>query len=102
MLTCRAQPPRRLVSQATPRAEVPAQGAAGAHLDELGQVVIPDPYRVGRAGRDAHAALHAAVRVYDGPLEIPEPDLPRGLLDVVHELPDIEAGHKAKDRKSVV
>src|SRR3712207_593608 len=81
------------MSQSTPRAEVPAQRAAGAHLDEFGQVVVADPYRVGRAGGDAHAALHAAVGIYDRLLEIPEPDLARGLLDVVHQLPDVEAGH---------
>src|SRR5215210_4279656 len=93
ILTCFAQSPSRLVAQATPWEEVPAKGAAGAHLDELGQVILADPYGVGRAGRDAHAALHAAVGVYDGPLEVPEPDLPRGLLDVVHQLADVEAGH---------
>src|SRR5215210_3619933 len=85
--------PRRLVLQAAARAEVPAQRAARAHLDQGGQVVFPDPDRVRRAGRDAHAALHAAVGVYDRFFEVPEPDLPGGLFDVVHHLADVEAGH---------
>jgi hypothetical protein len=85
--------PRRLVPHATPWAEVPAQGATGAHLDELGQVVLTYAYGVGRAGGNAHAALYAAIGVYDGLLEVPEPDLSGSLLDTVHQLPDVEAGH---------
>src|SRR5215212_722914 len=81
--------------QATPGTEVPAQRAAGAHLYELGQVVLANADGVGRASRDAYPALHAPIGVYDGLLEIPEPDLPRGLLDVVHQLPDVEAGHRS-------
>src|ERR687893_918341 len=81
------------MSQATPWAEVPAQRAAGAHLDELGQLIVAEADGVGRAGRDAYAALHAPVGVNDGLLKVPEPDLPGGLLDVVYQLPDVEASH---------
>src|SRR5918995_698912 len=86
--------PGRLVLQAATGAEVPAKRAAGAHLDELGKVVLADADGVGRAGRDAHAALHAAVGVDHRLLQVPEPDLARSLVDVVHHLPDIEAGHQ--------
>src|SRR5215210_7078557 len=92
--------PGRLVLEAAARAEVPAQRATRAHLHERGQVVFPDPDRVRRAGRDAHAALHAAVGVYDRFFEVPEPDLPGGLFDVVHHLADVEAGHATSSRPS--
>src|SRR5919112_1149788 len=85
--------PGRLVLQAAARAEVPAQRTSRAHLDELGEVVLADADGVGRAGRHTDAALHAAVRVDDRLLQVPEPDLARGLIDVVHHVPDIETGH---------
>src|SRR5215204_1019522 len=92
--------PGRLVLESAARAKVPAQRATRAHLHERGQVVFSDPNRVRRTGRDAHAALHAAVGVYDRFFEVPEPDLPGGLLDVVHHLPDVEAGHATSARPS--
>ena len=56
--------PQRLVAQAAAGAEVPAQRAAGAHLDQLGQVgVLVDADGVGRAGGHAGAALDAAAGV---------------------------------------
>src|SRR5215208_3357519 len=85
--------PGRLVLQAAAGAEVPAKRSAGAHLDELGKVVLADADGVGRAGRDAHAALHAAVGVDHRLLQVPEPDLAWSFFDIVHHLSDVEAGH---------
>src|SRR5918994_594304 len=85
--------PGLLVLQPSPRAEVPAERASRAHLDERGQVVLPDADGVGRAGSDAHPTLDTSVRIDDRLLQVPEPDLPGCLVDIVHQLPDVEAGH---------
>ena len=86
--------PQRLVAQAAAGAEVPAQRAAGAHLDQLGQVgVLVDADGVRGADGDAGAALDAAVGVDHAGLELPEPHLARGLGDPVHLLPDAVALH---------
>ena len=81
-------------SAGRPGAEVPAQRAAGAHLDQLGQVgVLVDADGVRRADGDAGAALDAAVGVDHAGLELPEPDLARRLGDPVHLLADAVALH---------
>ena len=81
------------MAQAPAGAEVPAQRAAGAHLDQLGQPVGADSDGVAGAGGDAGPALDAAVGVDDGLLELPEPELAGGLLDVVHLVADLVSGH---------
>ncbi len=85
--------PRRLVLESPPRAEVPAQRASGAHLDKRREIIFTDADRVRRAGRYANAALDATVGVDDGLLQVPEPYLAGSFVDVVHHLPDVEAGH---------
>src|SRR4029453_13227731 len=85
--------PGGLGAQASAGAEVPAQRAAGAHLDQLGQPVGANPDGVAGAGGDAGPALEAAVGVDDGLLELPEPQLAGGLLDVVHLVADLVSGH---------
>src|SRR5215207_10711518 len=82
----------RLVAQPTPRAKIPAERAAGAHLHQLRQVVDADAQRVGWAGRDADATLHATAGVNHRSFQFPEPDLARGFVDVVHLVPDGEGG----------
>ena len=86
--------PQRLVAEPAPGAEVPAQRAAGAHLDQLGQVgVLVDADGVGRAHGDAGAALDAAVGVNDTGLQLPEPHFARRLGDAVHLLAQAVALH---------
>ena len=87
------QRPGGLVAHAPAGAEIPAQRAAGAHLDQLGQAVGADPDGVAGAGGDADPALDAAVGVDHGRLQLPEPDLAGRLLDVVHLVADREPGH---------
>ena len=58
----------------------------------FGRSSAPMPERVGRAGRDADATLDAAAGVDHRPLQLPEPDLARSLVDVVHLVADGEGG----------
>src|SRR5215204_5292899 len=84
----------RVPAQRAARAEIPAEGAARAHLHQLRQVVSADAERVGWAGRDADATLDAAAGVDHRPFQLPEPDLARSLVDIVHLVADGErSGH---------
>ena len=85
----RRRRPQCFVPESAAGAEVPAQRAAGAHLDQLRQVgVLVDADRVGRAGRHAGAALNAAFRVDHASLQFKEPGLAWRLLDPVDLLAD--------------
>src|SRR4029453_7403874 len=86
--------PGRLVAQAAGWAVVPAQRAAGAHLDERGQAVVAGADRVARADGHAGAALDAAIRGDHRLVEVPEPDLPRRLVDVVHLVAYLDPRHQ--------
>ena len=87
------QGPGGLVAHAAAGAEIPAQRASGAHLDQLGQAVGADPDGVAGAGGDAGPTLDAAVGVDHGRLELPEPELAGRLLDAVHLVADLVSGH---------
>src|SRR5215213_10526656 len=91
----------RLVSQSAPGAKIPAQRTAGAHLHQLRQVIRTNAQRVGRTGRDADAALHAAPGVDYRPFQFPEPDLAGRLVDVIHRVPDGERGRHITSGTSV-
>ena len=90
------QRPGGLVAHPPAGAEIPAQRAAGAHLDQLGQPVGADPDGIAGAGGDAGPALDAPVGVDDGLLELPEPELAGSLLDVVHLVADLVPGHQGR------
>jgi hypothetical protein len=47
---------------------------------------------VGQAATHTPHCTHRSASM-TGLLEVPEPDLPGGLVDVVHHLPDVEARH---------
>ena len=95
VVRCRWRP-GGLVAKPATRAEVPTKRAAGAHLDQLGQVGVGvDTQRVRWADGHARSALDATIGLDHTGLEFPEPRLARWLVDAVHGFAKSVALHEA-------